>query len=216
MADGTVSKVTALPEGCTLALFDSSGGVSKIDAQKFMELVRGSIQIGGRNLLKGTAVELTTENRNYELTTDLSKELPGTPVTCSFEYEYSGITSTPESRFGMQVAIKQRNGWQEYVECLCTEPRTSTSGRGRAVATKILPEGMDISKKDMLVFSQHITGGNVRIFNMKLERGNIATDWTPAPEDFGGGKIALYPISYATLFAAAVEAAHHSEERRAA
>ena len=73
----------------------------------------------------------------------------------------------------------------------------------------------DIIDKQFVCIAQS-DFGECHIRDLKLEKGCIATDWTPAPEDFGGGKIALYPISYATLFAAAVEAAHHSEERRAA
>lgn len=53
-----VPKVTALPEGCSVAIIDKSGAVlESIEADKFFQAVRDSIQIGGRNLLKGTSSE---------------------------------------------------------------------------------------------------------------------------------------------------------------
>lgn len=208
MADGTVSKVTALPEGCTLALFDSSGGVSKIDAQKFMELVRGSIQIGGRNLIKNSEqfqVGANSSNFNHSTISEGLKVKAGELFTASFGAVR--LTGAESQKFSIVIYDSIKSfALAKFI--LGPDAKTVT-----AVVSA------DCDNADILLYAGvpgETAGKSIEVTNLKLERGNIATDWTPAPEDFGGGKIALYPISYATLFAAAVEAAHHSEERRAA
>lgn len=247
MADGTVSKVTALPEGCTLALFDSSGGVSKIDAQKFMELIRGSIQIGGRNLLPKTNQGAT----NWSVNTPYAKvceEYVWPDGTRGVHLKISDTTPSPANTYKMlmysignaallrlepdtdyllsmdvesldnlrfQVRISQSTSINQLTNA--SELITMAAGEHRRICFHLRTNNFsaDIIDKQLICITQS-SFGECHIRDLKLEKGNIATDWTPAPEDFGGGKIALYPISYAALFAAAVEAAHHSEERRAA
>ncbi len=51
LADNDIGKVTAIPQGASLALIDSQGTVTKIDAEKLMEIFRKSIKIGVTNLL---------------------------------------------------------------------------------------------------------------------------------------------------------------------
>lgn len=247
MADGTVSKVTALPEGCTLALFDSSGGVSKIDAQKFMELVRGSIQIGGRNLIPKTNQGAT----NWSVNTPYAKvceEYVWPDGTRGVHLKISDTTPSPTDTYKMltykigdsallrlepdtdyilsmdveslgniryQVRISQSTSRNQLTNA--SEAITMAAGEHRRICFHLRTNNFsaDIIDQQLICITQS-DFGECRIRDLKLEKGCIATDWTPAPEDFGGGKIALYPISYASLFAAAVEAAHHSEERRAA
>lgn len=203
MADGTVSKVTALPEGCTLALFDSSGGVSKIDAQKFMELVRGSIQIGGRNLLKGTAVPITVIEsgvKSYQFAKPLPK---GSTCTVSFNIDWSG-DEKPQA----EIYIAERISGN-IVDRDMFDLNSIKKGYNKVT--------FNSTKKEHILFGFFLrSGANVTISEAKVELGNIPTDWTPAPEDFGGGKIACYTDSYILPLASPLEVAHHSEERRAA
>lgn len=180
MADGTVSKVTALPEGCTLALFDSSGGVSKIDAQKFMELVRGSIQIGGRNLIpnsKQISVPATSKDYSYirlrenlnvktgDLLTASVGSIKGTGAQeqIAFLSIYNQLTNITIARFVLKPDAKSA---------------TSTVSADCDNAQVLLYTGIPGDN----------AGKSLEVTELKLERGNIATDWMPAPEDFGGVK----------------------------
>lgn len=171
MADGTVSKVTALPEGCTLALFDSSGGVSKIDAQKFMELVRGSIRIGGRNLIKKSGKTMSTSAYSvaaYDYGDDAPKIGESLKVTIWGDIAadralrvFNGAGSGDD---GVAYLIKVADG--VYQGTLV--PLTSKTAISVYQSPK---EATSVST----------------IKCVKVERGNIATDWSPAPEDLIGG-----------------------------
>lgn len=171
MADGTVSKVTALPEGCTLALFDSSGGVSKIDAQKFMELVRGSIQIGGRNLIKKSGVAMSTSAyaiASYNYGDDAPKVGEPLKVTVWGDIAadrslrvFNGVGTGTD---GVASLNKIADGIYQGVLTPLTLKTTLTIYQSPKEATSVST-----------------------IKCVKVERGNIATDWSPAPEDLIGG-----------------------------
>lgn len=183
MADGTVSKVTTLPEGCTLALFDSSGGVSKIDAQKFMELVRGSIQIGGRNLIKNSGVTKSTSEYNlasYNYGDDAPKVDEPLKVTVWGDIAadrslrvFNGVGTGTD---GVAYLNKIADGIYQGVLTPLTLKTTLTIYQNPKEATSVST-----------------------IKCVKVERGNIATDWTPAPEDFGGGVNYRFTKSCKTL-----------------
>lgn len=198
MADGTVSKVTALPEGCTLALFDSSGGVSKIDAQKFMELVRGSIQIGGRNLLKGTkdftgflvagvggARTDSSDLGMKEFTTNgaWGKIYQETTIEAGETYVFSTYIKPGTADFNLAW---DNNG---------NATHSLTTAKAQVLKTETINPGSGWCRAVMIIKCTQTGTAQFRVESAqiyscagyKLERGNIATDWTPAPEDFGGG-----------------------------
>ena len=49
--------------------------------------------------------------------------------------------------------------------------------------SKTFTVGSDMNKCRLMIFAQNYKLINFYIDNIKLEKGNIATDWTPAPED---------------------------------
>lgn len=179
MADGTVSKVTALPEGCTLALFDSSGGVSKIDAQKFMELVRGSIQIGGRNLIPNSKQISAGPNSSEFYFITLREHLnvkAGETFTASVQSVK--LTGADVSTFQVSIYNKPNNiTFAKFILGPDTKAVTATVSADCEDAMVLIYSGIPGSAAN----------NTLEVTELKLERGNIATDWTPAPEDFGGG-----------------------------
>lgn len=204
MADGTVSKVTALPEGCTLALFDSSGGVSKIDAQKFMELVRGSIQIGGRNLLKGTATPVVAgANRGSQFYDCVEPQKAGTPYMLSFDMDWTENVR-PYIEFFLHTARQSAITERDMINAL-----TLKKGHNKII---VIP-----SKGNTMLglYSQSTSG--VTISNVKLEEGNVATAWCPAFEDYqeiGGGKSQIYKELQNLTFATVPKAASAKRSHR--
>lgn len=165
---------------------DSTGALRSISLADLLAQIRSSIQIGGRNLIKGSAMPLTTvASKIYQLSIPLKEEPAGSEFTLSFRYEFSGITLGEGPRFGLQASVKQMTGYVQYVDCYFYPE--STSGKGRVFKVNTLPEGMDFSGTQITAFIQRISGGTVKIYDFKLERGNIPTDWSPAPEDLSGG-----------------------------
>lgn len=146
------------------------------------------VQIGGRNLLRGTAIEQSahsnrTEATNQELTYGyFNWEMPpslikmGDEVTVSFEIKTSNGTD--------KVGIWMREERPSYAAGVITSiyPTTEWVKHSYTFTRK--------SEKDWwgLLFgnAQYTYPNNTGIMyvrNAKLERGNKATDWTPAPED---------------------------------
>ncbi len=189
--------VTSLSDTDLVLASDSSGTLRPISVANLQKLFRESLQIGGRNLVKDSALDLTTvgSSAKRQLSVCLADFPAGTPVTLSFDYEYQGVTLGESPRFGIQTNIKDMGTYTSYAECL--HYPVSASGKGRAVRTITLPDGMDIRTTVLSCFIQRISGGTVRLSNVKVERGNVATDWTPAPEDLGwGGVNARFTTTY--------------------
>lgn len=200
MADGTVSKVTALPEGCTLALFDSSGGVSKIDAQKFMELVRGSIQIGGRNLLKGTK-DFTgwAKKSGGIISSDTHDGLRVAKCEAIWSGLYLKFTYEAGCSYVLSLYADKNSGVHLFPNYPGSKDvlHIETDAEITASTTKFTPcsdgwyrwsVSFQCTKSGLAVIEIESTEEQrVLCFcGVKLERGNIPTDWTPAPEDWGG------------------------------
>ena len=138
-----------------------------------------NLQIGGRNLLKGTGkpgIINSTGGTNatgvfYDLSIP-SSEIQGKETMISFDWEYIG--STPSGHFIVQTGAPQYSGLNKtfYID------NTNTSGHFESTWTPLTT-----SSFEMMFFRCDGMNGTLKVTNMKLEKGNMATDWTPAPED---------------------------------
>lgn len=183
MTPGNAAKLTELPEGCQLLLVDSSGEVlERMEAERFMELLRASIQIGGRNLIpnsKQISVRSSSSNYNHSAISDPFEVKAGDMFTASF----GAVELTGSQSQNFQVAIADR-----VKDIILAK---FTLGPDAKTATAVV--SADNDNASILLYSG--TSGStanksIKVTNLKLERGNIASDWTPAPEDFmeiGGG-----------------------------
>lgn len=153
--------------------------------------------IGGRNLLLDTGISFTGAGTNSEHGTfnrqggqyylaggkkvsDLYKQYgPTGYLTLSFDWVASGDTisgqfnsewiSTPWVGIGssnkpIKPSLTNTSGHYEITVSL------NTGGYSTGIATGVR-------------FREDNLQGNITISNVKLEAGNVATDWTPAPED---------------------------------
>lgn len=154
------------------------------------------INVGGRNLLLGTGRSFTgvgdnSTNGNFNAQggqyylaggkklADLYNQYgPSGYLTFSFDWVASG--STISGSFNPQwnnipwggIAIS--GGVQPSI--------TNTSGHYK-ISVSLATNGYSTGVTTGIQFRQDNLQGNVTISNLKLEAGNIATDWTPAPED---------------------------------
>ncbi|MGG3895059.1 hypothetical protein ABEU84_00005, partial [Aeribacillus composti] len=147
-----------------------------------------SLQIGGRNLLTNTESWETTgivSNSAYGIfknnLNDLFASLLGKEVTFSFEVKIDTTDGTPG-----QVRLYCANGSPKY-----TFPQKVFSGitnqYQRVTYTTTITEISGNSGQARIEFwgiDPKTTKIYIRYF--KLEKGNRATDWTPAPEDVQG------------------------------
>ena len=144
-------------------------------------------QVYGRNLLTGTGYHSVTGTNVFgyisnETTDDfltLFKRFEGQTVTVSVDYEYSGfIAGSGKNRIGWETSIavdkiSYFGAW--YYPA-------NDSGSGRISSTFVVPKNITSinASHGYVNFSGSGTG---TLSHLKLEKGSVATPWSPAPED---------------------------------
>ncbi len=176
------TKLSALPATTTPAddtsiiLTDAAGSAQRVKISDLLRLVRDSIQIGGRNLLKETSAPIAVGNNStvafYECAEPLEANVPH---MLSFYFAKSG---------------EGRNYIEVYLH---TKLADAIANRDVIIPMGIIKEGhneiaVTPKKADTLFAIYSDSKVEFRLSRVKLERGNIATDWTPAPEDLIGNR----------------------------
>lgn len=134
-----------------------------------------NLEIGGRNLLLNTANDIindaTNTGNNYEYKTVYTNLEKGETYTLSAEITVEG---TEDKR----------------VTILAYNPTTDTDGEQRIMIAdgtrQSVTFGMPRETPNLLIYAGvagATSGVKAILHNAKLEKGNVATDWTPAPED---------------------------------
>ncbi|WP_321331881.1 hypothetical protein [uncultured Bacteroides sp.] len=135
-----------------------------------------NVQVGGTNLLRSLYSQAILENNSYIHRNlylhDATKLIVGEYYTLSFngDLESSGCSD-----------------WYLNVNYNGVYPAFMSSFKkrsdGRWYTTGICPSGTNPVALGLYAAPLSSTHGNVKTWNIKLERGNKATDYTPAPED---------------------------------
>jgi len=146
-------------------------------------------QVYGRNLLTGTGSHTVTgtesstagylSNETIDDMLTLFKGLEGQTVTVSLDYKYSGfVAGTGTNRLGWEIGI---TGDSTLWVGAWYSPN-NYSGLGRTSTTFVVPKnitGLD----EGLGYVQFSGSGTGTISHLKLEKGSVATPYSPAPED---------------------------------
>lgn len=139
------------------------------------------VQVGGRNYVLGTGDAYVAESDGSARTwlfpwkcasADIAHSLYGKTVTVSFDYDQA-ITSG-------SFMIQFHNTWGT-VKIF----NAGTAAGQRFEETFDLPVPAAFAENDpnVVIYIDGTWNGSVTFRNLKLEIGNKATDWTPAPED---------------------------------
>ena len=149
-----------------------------------------NLEIGGRNLLRNSKnlKSFTNESPTYismtftdaDVTVIATKSVLGIYYDISVEgasdytlsFNAADISGLCEYSVGGNTAI-----WSGLVPY-------SIMKEGR---TEVTFKTYDTTTKCRIYFSCHSGNDSFRLWNVKLEKGNKATDWTPAPEDVDAG-----------------------------
>ena len=146
-----------------------------------VETAVDDVQVGGRNYLLGTGEAYVAESDGSARTwlfpwkcasADIAHSLYGKTITISFDYEQA-ITS---GDFRIQV----HNTWGQIKEFTAG---TATAQRFEGTFDLPVPDTFAENDPDVVIYIDGTWNGSVTFRNLKLEIGNKATDWTPAPED---------------------------------
>ena len=143
-----------------------------------------SIQVGGRNLLVRSNKEVIADNTIFVTFADLA---PIFDVHGLIEYTISFDIKTQSSAPNQYMQVYCHNG-NSYKYSFGTKsvPVTTEYQRQYITVTPWLEETNDHQGQSHLAFYGYdASSGNFPcVKNVKVEKGNKATDWTYAPEDF--------------------------------
>lgn len=179
----TVNALTGRVSAAESSLVVQSGKIDLAATKTELTTAIDGIQVGGRNLLRGTSndwIELhlpaTQTYRNIDfLETRLEV---GETYTFSIEVEK---VSTDTNPLQLHLGV----GTTTYQKDLVNWRRNSVTFGERTILTYTIKEGdlgtfVGIFAFRFLNYNKEIT---LRYRNLQLEKGNKTTDWTPAPED---------------------------------
>lgn len=186
------------------------GGVSNYAQKSYVDNAINDIEIGGRNLLKGSNV-VNTSLSNSVIGGTATQTIPsGTVITLSVQVDADNVvwSSSGNKRIGVASSVVKDSGGNQYIEAWAAmtgrtgvgiDKTFDTSFHGRVKSTYTLQGELSLNKVFSL-YVQSVTSGTVSVSNPKLEIGNKATDWTPAPEDTQESinNAAMTAISYIT------------------
>ena len=146
-----------------------------------VETAVDDVQVGGRNYLLGTGEAYVAESDGSARTwlfpwkcadEDTAHSLYGKTITISFDYDQA-ITSG-----AFTLAFHHTWGAVKVFNA-----GTAAGQRFEGTFDLPEPESFASNNPDVVIYIDGTWNGSVTFRNLKLEIGNKATDWTPAPED---------------------------------
>lgn len=157
-------------------------------SKKVAELEVAAMEIGGRNLLRNSAIVThtagATNNYSYKVLTPTVGLQPNTNYV--FSVDKSEMTAGSDTAFTVYIIdssiTNRRNGFTIPI-----------SNERQSVSFKTMPSVTDTDVVLVYAGKQGTTAGKaIKLTNIKLEQGTKATDWTPAPEDVDAAIAAVY------------------------
>lgn len=188
----TESSITALRE--TVNQKDSA---RSSEIQTLTAKIDG-VSVGGRNyaLSTGSADKVLTvsgNNQTKNVTLDVSSALDlkqGDSLIISCDIELVNATSPygkPYPRIGAEFSVTYADNSIGYFAAWYDEAVSGTTKtlKQRLVAKHTVAKEVK-ALRNIIVQARYQTSESIKVSNVKLERGTVATDWTPAPEDNNG------------------------------
>lgn len=173
---------------------EQNANAIKLQATKITETSNkiDNLKIDGRNLTLRTGTEIvlySSNNENYygpigypiNSKYGIGRIHEGGKFTVSFDWESLNVVDA----YTMYVALKDTSvSYTEIKIDAASIPAGNNSGH---VSFSFEPTEKMMKYGEAFLFGSSTTNvrpsGNLKISNFKLEIGNKATDWTPAPED---------------------------------
>lgn len=153
------------------------------------------MSVGGRNyaLLTGSQDKILTVNGSNQTETvnvDVSPAMAlnqGDSLIISCDIDLSNATSNydkPYPRIGAELSVVYADNTIGYFSAWyegAVKGATKTL-KQRISAQHTVPKAVK-SIRNIIVQARYQTSDYIKVSNVKLERGTVATDWSPAPED---------------------------------
>lgn len=170
------SKITQNEKSISLAVSETTKVNQKVD----------NLQIGGRNLLRNTAFN------TFKYWNSINAKLEVVDGWCEVTINgtWSGIAQNFKPEKGVDYIISYEaylvdtEATSAFLECDFGSPDDKLAiTKTPTKYSKKIPYPTDVANFINFQLRSNEVGKKWRIRNIKLEKGNKATDWTPAPED---------------------------------
>lgn len=165
-----VPSLSALSGKETIVIISNKvdGGIAQYDVDSFLDLIKNSIKIGGRNL----ALETSTLG-----TFSVIKGVPG--CMCTNASFFVNLTLGNRYMISFDARLVSGNGFL-HVEFNGSRGDNVTVSSAEWERYGVISE---YYQHKTLYFWLVSGEGEIQVRNIKIENGNMPTDWTPAPED---------------------------------
>lgn len=188
--DVTSGVVTTISDS-DLVMVAGNGNWSPIKFADLMAAIRGGIQIGGRNLLKGSHNGIgwskTPEDGVFTIKAPSYYEItvagPKIPLEVGKTYTVSFMAKATSNVLSIDVWLSANVNGVYFCLPRLTEVWTKYSKQVTVSATATLTSNFRLDNNG----STDGQPATVWIKDIKVEEGNMATAWTPAPEDIASG-----------------------------
>ena len=154
-----------------------------------------NIEIGGRNLVLNSddyiqTSSTTNTSKTFQFNIEEFKKLAGKQIVISMDIEltnavYNSSATANKRRIVAELSIAHTDGTTQYCDLDYNLSSTAETSKKR-ISTVIQVSNKEIKEvttKTIGIYVQGLGSGNVKAGRLKVELGNKATDWTPAPED---------------------------------
>ena len=161
------------------------------DGKAVDAVYQSGVKIYGQNLLTGTANKtITGQNASGYLSNETDDDflsifqgLEGETVTVSVDYKYQGfVAGINRNRMGWESQIVADSKTLYFGPWYYADSSMNSSGYGRIFSTFVVPKNIT-SIGYANGYTQFSGSGIGTLSHLKLEKGSVATDWSPAPED---------------------------------
>lgn len=178
---GNIDVAGLFADEATIAAINAMDISSNSYLKLMVETAVDDVQVGGRNYLLGTGEAYVAESDGSARTwlfpwkcadEDTAHSLYGKTVTVSFDYDQAITSGT------FTLAFHHTWGTVKVFNA-----GTAAGQRFEETFDLPVPDTFAENDPDVVIYIDGTWNGSVTFRNLKLEIGNKATDWTPAPED---------------------------------
>lgn len=178
---GNIDVAGLFADEATIAAINAMDISSNSYLKLMVETAVDDVQVGGRNYALNTGEAYVAESDGSTRTwlfpwkcadEDTAHSLYGKTITISFDYDQA-ITSG-----SFTLAFHHTWGTVKIFNA-----GTATGQRFEETFDLPVPDAFAENDPDVVIYIDGTWNGSVTFRNLKMEIGNKATDWTPAPED---------------------------------
>ena len=170
-----INQLNTAKDSATQAVAQSQEAKRKV-AELSSEFNNINFDVGARNYLLRSA----EGGSSWGVSSEAKENWRGKKLTLSLYLNAKGIVRGGRNRVGLSMFLYYMDNSYAWVECWLSNHQGDYSGRLKSTIQLLDKPIKSISNCS---FKVEVGGGTCVATNPKLEIGNVATDWSPAPED---------------------------------